>query len=279
MRLARTLALVVLCGAGATASAGGARAISAQAAPERPASPARLLTTARQMVLVTTPDWNAVQGRLEIFERAATGAWAPARVRSANRGTAAPTSITIVVGKSGTAWDPAIVAPIPGPVKAEGDGRSPAGVFALRTAFGFAPARDVTRLKLPYTEVTPTLECVDDPASADYNRLVDRASVTPDWTSSEKMREISPQYHWGVVVEYNTQPAIPKRGSCVFLHIGGDAGKGTAGCTAMAEPVLTAVMEWLDPAKAPVLVQLPLAARAALKTAWGLPDDTAAAPK
>lgn len=272
MRPARVLALVVLCGAGAAASAGGARAVSGQVTPGRPASPARLLTAARQLVLVTTADWNAVQGTLEAFERAGAGQWRPARGRvTPSRG---PT--TIVVGKSGTAWDPALVAPIPGPVKAEGDGRSPAGVFALGTAFGFAPARDATRLKLPYTEVTPTLECVDDPASAEYNHLVDRASVTPDWTSSEKMREISPQYHWGVVVEYNTRPAIPKRGSCVFLHIGGDGGKGTAGCTAMAEPALKAVMEWLDPAKAPVLVQLPQAARAALQTAWGLPPAATA---
>jgi L,D-peptidoglycan transpeptidase YkuD (ErfK/YbiS/YcfS/YnhG family) len=213
-----------------------------------------------------------VRGTLETFERTAGGAWQA--VRGRGRG-----ATTIVVGKSGTAWDPAIVAPVPGPVKAEGDGRSPAGVFALGTAFGFAKAADARWLKLPYTEVTSTLECVDDPASADYNRLVDRASVTPDWASSEKMREISPQYHWGVVVEYNTQPAIPRRGSCVFLHIGGDGGNGTAGCTAMAEPALKTVMQWLDPAKSPVLVQLPQAARAALQTAWGLPAMPAAAPK
>jgi D-alanyl-D-alanine dipeptidase len=255
MRHARVLALVAAIGAGATASAGGARPVSAT----------ELLTTARQMVLVTTPDWNSVAGSLRTFERPAPGQpW-----------TAVRAEVPIVVGKNGTAWDPGLVPPVAGPVKTEGDGRSPAGVFALGTAFGFARAAEARWLKVPYAEVTPTLECVDDSASADYNRLVDRASTTPDWSTSEKMREIAPDYHWGVVVEYNTRPAVPRRGSCIFLHIGGVGGKGTAGCTAMGEPALKAVMQWLDPARAPVLVQLPSEAYGALRAAWGLPAPTA----
>lgn len=277
MRLARHLALAAMLGAGATALAAGARAVSGQPSPARAASPSQLLSASRQLVLVTTPDWDRVQGTLETFERSGPGTWTPTRLRIGGS-VGAATALTIVVGKNGTAWDPGLAAPVPGPVKVEGDGRSPAGVFALGTAFGFAKASEARALKLPYTEVTPTLECVDDPASGEYNRLVDTSTVTPDWKSSEKMREISPQYHWGVVVEYNTRPAIPRRGSCVFLHIGGDGGKGTAGCTAMAEPALKAVMEWLDPAKAPVLVQLPQAARTALTTAWRLPGAPAGVP-
>lgn len=269
------LASLVLGLAGATASAVGARAFV-----QRPVSTAALLTSARQMLLVTTPDWNTVAGTLRVYERDTGGTWVPARLRSAVGAAAATAPTTIVVGKNGTAWDPGMVAPVAGPIKAEGDGRSPAGVFALGTAFGFAPAAEARWLKLPYTEVTPTLECVDDPASADYNRLVDRAAVTPDWTSSEKMHEISPQYHWGVVVEYNTRPVVPKRGSCIFLHIGGDGGRGTAGCTAMAEPALLAIMRWLDPKAAPVLVQMPVDAYAAVRAAWRLPElsGLAAAP-
>lgn len=260
MRLTRALALVVVAiGAGATASAGGARPVSA----------ADLLAAARQMVLVTTPDWNTVQGTLRVYERAGTGPWLPARV-------AGGAPIAIVVGKSGTAWDPGVVPPVAGPVKAEGDGRSPAGVFALGAAFGFVRAADAKWTKLAYTELTPTIECVDDAGSGYYNTLTDRAAVTPDWSSSEKMRQVDPQYRWGVVVEYNTSPAVPKRGSCIFLHIAGADGKGTAGCTAMDETALKAVMQWLDPKKAPVLVQLPVAAHGALRTAWTLPELPAA---
>jgi D-alanyl-D-alanine dipeptidase len=261
MRSVRVAALTGCLVAGALAAAIGARAVS-----ERPVSAAALLAGARQMLLVTTADWNGVTGTLQAFERAsATASW-----------TAVGTPVPIVVGRSGTAWDPGLVAPVPGPVKAEGDGRSPAGVFALGRAFGFAPAADARWLKLPYGEVTPTLECVDDPASGQYNMLVDRATAEGSWKSSEKMRKVTPGYHWGVVVEYNTRPIVPQRGSCIFLHIGGQGGKGTAGCTAMAEPALRTLLRWLDPKAAPVLVQLPLAAHEALRAAWGLPAAPAA---
>ena len=261
MRSARIAALVACVVAGATASAVGAR----------PVSPAALLTSARQLLLVTTADWNTVGGTLYAFERGADGAWAPARVPAAAASAASARGVPIVVGKSGLAWDPGVASPVKGPVKAEGDGRSPAGVFALGTAFGFARAAEVSWLRLPYTELTSTLECVDDPASGYYNTLTDRTAVDVDWKSSEKMREIAPAYHWGVVVDYNARPAVPGRGSCVFLHIGGEGGRGTAGCTAMSEPMLKALMQWLDPAQAPVLVQLPLEAYGALRTAWALP--------
>jgi L,D-peptidoglycan transpeptidase YkuD (ErfK/YbiS/YcfS/YnhG family) len=84
------------------------------------------------------------------------------------------------------------------------------------------------------------------------------------------MREVGEAYRWGVVVNYNT-PAVAKRGSCIFLHIGGDGGRGTAGCTAMAPDVLRQVMAWIDPVRSPVLVQLPRAAYEALRDPWRLP--------
>jgi D-alanyl-D-alanine dipeptidase len=266
MRRVLLAALLGCAVAGAPASAGGARPVSATS----------LLAAARQLVVVTTPGWNAVRGTLYGFERGADGAWAPARWAAGMRREGPARGVSIVVGKSGTAWDPALVPPIAGPTKAEGDGRSPAGVFSLGTAFGFARAAEASWLKLPYREVTSTLECVDDPASEFYNTLTDRAAVEPDWKSSEKMREIAPAYHWGVVVDYNMAPAVPRRGSCVFLHIGGDGGRGTAGCTAMDEPALKALMQWLDPKAAPVIVQLPADAYAALRTAWSLPALPAA---
>ena len=223
------------------------------------AQPPALLTPARQLILVVTPDWNTVEGELRRFERGTPGApWHAVGVAG-----------SIVVGKNGTAWDPLAEPVVPGPTKREGDGRSPAGVFALGKAFGYAPANEARWLKLDYLPVVEGIECVDDPASSVYNQIVDRRAIrTPDWNSSEKMREVGEAYRWGVVVNYNT-PAVSKRGSCIFLHIGG--GQGTAGCTAMAPDVLRGVMAWIDPARQPALVQLPRAAYEALKGSWALP--------
>lgn len=260
MRRATVASLVVgALLAGATAPAVGARAVSFPAA----------LVDARQMILVTTASWDVVQGSLQVFERAPGGGWVPAPLPIV--GTSQTIAVPIVVGQKGMAWDAALERPTPGPVKMEGDGRSPAGVFGLSRAFGFAPPSAARWLKLPYVELTPALECVDDPGSSSYNQLVDGAQVPRDWTSSEKMRSIAPAYTWGVVVDYNTSPAVPRRGSCVFLHVGGVNGRGTAGCTAMASPQLEAVMRWLDPSRKPVLVQLPLPAYAALRAPWRLP--------
>jgi D-alanyl-D-alanine dipeptidase len=225
------------------------------------AEPPAPLQSARQLVLVVTPDWNTVQGQLRRFERAATGEpWRPV-------GAAGP----VVVGKNGTAWDPLVTPVVPGPQKAEGDGRSPAGAFSLGKAFGYAPPAAAAWLKLPYLPLVDGIECVDDAASSVYNQIVDRRTIEkPDWTSSEKMREVGEAYRWGVVVTYNT-PAAAKRGSCIFLHIGGEGGRGTAGCTAMAPDFLHQVMAWLDPAASPALVQLPRAAYDTLKRPWALP--------
>jgi len=238
----------------------GAAAIAVFAAGVHADAPP-LLAGARQLVLVVTPGWNDVQGQLRRFERdAVTQPW-----RSVGQAGA------IVVGRNGTAWDPLATPVVEGPRKAEGDGRAPAGVFSLGSAFGFAPAAEAAWLKLPYLPVVEGLECVDDPASAVYNQIVDRRRVqSPDWTSSEKMREVGEAYRWGVVVNYNT-PAVAKRGSCIFLHIGGEGGGGTAGCTAMPATDLRAVMAWLNPGRAPVLVQLPAAAYERLKGEWALP--------
>ncbi|MCC7033189.1 MAG: L,D-transpeptidase family protein [Acidobacteria bacterium] len=244
----------------AVAALFGAVAIAASGAGVH-AGASPLLAGARQLILVVTPGWDDVQGQLRRFEREGPGQpWRP--VGQAG---------TIVVGRNGTAWDPLASPVVPGPRKAEGDGRSPAGVFALGRAFGFAPAADAAWLKLPYLPVVEGIECVDDPASTVYNQIVDRRRVqSPDWKSSERMRDVGEAYRWGVVVHYNT-PAVAKRGSCIFLHIGGEGGRGTAGCTAMPATDLRAVMEWLDPGRAPVLVQLPAAAYEKLKGEWVLP--------
>jgi L,D-peptidoglycan transpeptidase YkuD (ErfK/YbiS/YcfS/YnhG family) len=238
--------------------------VAAVAVDARQAAPAMppLLAAARQLLVVTTPGWDVVSGELRRYQRtSATAAWQPI---------GGP--VTIVVGRSGTAWDPAMTQTIPGPVKREGDGRSPAGVFALGTAFGLAAPAETGFLKLPYLQETPTLECVDDVRSRHYNRLVDRRTATPvDWTSSEKMAEVGEAYRWGVVVEYNTASPTPGAGSCIFLHISPTPGKGTAGCTAMGAPALDEVMRWLDPAERPVLVQMPAAALTPLAATWQLP--------
>lgn len=160
-----------------------------------------------------------------------------------------------------------------GPVKREGDGRSPAGVFPITALFGDgAAASEVGRsARLPWFPATPDLKCVDDPSSRYYNRLVDRLRVGKDWQSCEDMLRQDGRYEIGAVVGYNCDPVLPGAGSCIFLHVWEAPGAPTAGCTAMAREDMLALARWLDGALSPVLVQLPRAVYESVRSDWGLP--------
>lgn len=170
------------------------------------------------------------------------------------------------------ALDPVAAATSP-PRKIEGDGRAPVGVFPVTAVFGYAAAgSDLAQaLRLPYLAAHPGLQCVDDLASAHYNQVVDRATVTVDWGSAEEMRRADGRYELGAVLAYN-QPPQPGRGSCIFLHVWEAPGVPTAGCTALALPAMRELALWLDAAARPLLLQWPQAEYAARRAAWGLPD-------
>jgi D-alanyl-D-alanine dipeptidase len=266
--LARFLRTASLIGVAACASAPVRPRVSpaadaarhAQPAPPAPAAPTPLDGT-RQLVLVVTPAWDSTSGTLRRFERDSDmGAWR-----------AVGAVVPIVVGRTGMAWDDSQVRPAPGdPIKREGDGRSPAGAFALDTAFGFDIRQIVSWVRLPYVQLRTGTECVDDARSAHYNTIVNRDSVARvDWNSSERMREIE-QYAYGVHVAYNAPPR-PGRGSSIFLHIWGGPRSVTAGCTAMDEDALKTLMRWVDPQRKPKLVQLPASAVTRLRGDWRLP--------
>jgi L,D-peptidoglycan transpeptidase YkuD (ErfK/YbiS/YcfS/YnhG family) len=224
----------------------------------------KAMAESRQLILGATSGWNAIDGEMRLYERdSVNDPWKTVGEK-----------IPIVVGRNGMAWGRGLHGDAigEGPVKQEGDGRTPAGVFSLSSAFGYAPPEQAGEVKLPYVQAAATLECVDDPQSAHYNRIVDRAGVeNPDWKSSERMRRDDDQYRWGVVVDHNAQGA-PGCGSCVFLHIWEAPGKGTSGCAAMNSSSMEDVLRWLDAKERPVLVQLPQAEFERLRTAWGLPD-------
>jgi D-alanyl-D-alanine dipeptidase len=180
--------------------------------------------------------------------------------------------IPLVVGRTGIAWGVGFDgASTEGPHKHEGDGKAPAGIFPLDTAFGFAPADSVRAVRLPYVQLLPTTDCVDDTASSHYNTVVDRAVVPHvDWNSAEHMLQVS-QYAIGVIVGYNASPPIKGRGSCIFLHIWAGPDSHTAGCTAFDEAKLRELMLWLDPRKRPLLVQLTADQYDKVQSGWKLP--------
>lgn len=216
-----------------------------------------------QAVVVTTADWNAVEGTARIFERKT--------VKSAWKAVGA--EFPVVLGRNGMAWG-AGLNELPSDtgrllLKVEGDGKAPAGIFALSSAFG--SAEKPAFIKFPYTRLEQYTECVDDIKSSHYNKIVDRMKVGNfDWKSSEKMLEVGEQYDLGIFVEHNSEKQ-KGGGSCIFLHIWKDEKTGTAGCTAMSRSNIESVFKRLDAKKNPVLIQLPVDSYKQFQTKWNLP--------
>lgn len=241
------------------------------------------LATARQLVLVTTPGWNASTGTLRRYQRQGLshveGAEAPTRTgrgfRPSHHWHEIGQPVAVTVGRAGSAWGIGLHAPQRGVHKREGDGRAPAGVFAIGTAFGYG-ADAATGIE--YAAMDADDWCIDVPASPLYNTIVDARDVGTDAIagSTEPMRrdihvDGDLRYELGFVVAHNGQ-RVAGAGSCIFVHAWKAPGEPTAGCTAMPLDALRELLSWLDRDAQPMFVLLPEAEHARLARQWALPN-------
>lgn len=201
------------------------------------------ISKSEQLIVVTTKGWNENSGTLQRYEKQ-EGHW-----KSVGK------PIAIHLGRNGLGWGIGLhTIPKDAPyVKHEGDGRAPAGIFALKQAFGYEPF-DV---KYPYSVYKETDHCVDDVHSKLYNKIVDSTKVDVDYKSKERMKFPKNYYKYGVVVNHNhidEEGAVPGAGSCIFIHI---KDVPTAGCTVMDESQMKELIKWLEKQKQPLLIQAP----------------------
>jgi D-alanyl-D-alanine dipeptidase len=163
-------------------------------------------------------------------------------------------SFKVVVGKNGLGKDRNANIPFAdsAPIKHEGDGKSPAGIFPLGSVFSY---HSLKHLHMPFVQVDTNFYCVDDVASSYYNTLIKQDTAKHNYNSFEYMKRNDSLYEYGVWVLYNSNPVIAGNGSCIFLHIWRNENSGTAGCTAMAKENILKLIHWLDKKKNPVLLQ------------------------
>ena len=226
--------------------------------------------SSRQLVLVTVADWNADHGTLRTFTRGRHG-WVAA-------GTSAP----VTIGSHGAGWGLGLNAPRhDGPLKHEGDSRSPAGVFRIGQVFGYAASAETT---MPYRALSATDYCVDVVGATYYNRIVDAKVVGAAAVkgSTEPMRRDihlngDQHYRLGFEIEQNWQQK-PGAGSCIFGHLWTSPTDTTVGCTAMAPVVMQSLVAWLKPQRKPIFVLLPQSAYLKLRADWQLPVIAAPGP-
>ncbi|MDR6695505.1 L,D-transpeptidase family protein [Stenotrophomonas sp. 1337] len=222
------------------------------------------LDNARQLIVVTSETWDSTQGQLQAF------------VRDGKHWRRHGQAFPVALGRTGSAWGLGLhPAQTDGPQKQEGDGRSPAGVFALGSAFGYAITRPGTAMT--YQPMLESSYCMDVPASPFYNRIVDAKKVGSAAIagSTEPMRldlhnQGDVRYREGFVIAHNPDNQ-PGKGSCIFAHLWRQPGEATAGCTAMPEVRMQALLDWLRPQDTPRFVLLPRAEYQRLQAQWKLP--------
>jgi L,D-peptidoglycan transpeptidase YkuD (ErfK/YbiS/YcfS/YnhG family) len=214
-----------------------------------------------QVLIVVTSGWDSLQGKLYAYDRIGSQ-WI---LRFTHE---------VVVGSKGMATgDGSVSLPFKNaPVKKEGDKKSPAGIFTIGAAFGYAESKKARWIKDHYVRADDTLICVDDPVSVHYNSLIRNDSAPKDWNSFEQMHRKDQYYKWGLFVNHNAGTPVAGDGSCIFMHIWQNDHEGTDGCTAMKEDDLLKILHWINEKRHPMLVQMPLTEYKKLSVAYRLPS-------
>jgi L,D-peptidoglycan transpeptidase YkuD (ErfK/YbiS/YcfS/YnhG family) len=176
--------------------------------------------------------------------------------------------VEVNLGRNGLAWGEGLIEFAhrkDEPIKHEGDGKSPAGLFTLDLFFGY----EKEDFHFPYLQADENTLCIDDSSAQEYNRII-QETEHDRFKSFEFMKRQDRLYSLGIVVGHNTE-RLAQRGSCIFIHIekyaktAQETGRSptkprslpTAGCTSMQEERLLEIMQWLDKSKHPLLLQLP----------------------
>jgi L,D-peptidoglycan transpeptidase YkuD (ErfK/YbiS/YcfS/YnhG family) len=131
----------------------------------------------------------------------------------------------------------------------EGDGTTPTGTYAIgRTMYGIAPDPGV---RYRYRRIVCGDYWVEDPRSPHYNtfRHVACGTTPPFKATGERLWHATTAYRHFAVIEFNMNPAVPGRGSGIFLHA--TTGGPTNGCVSLPLAQLRQALRWLDPAAKP----------------------------
>ncbi len=196
-----------------------------------------------QLLVVTTANWSTKDGILQRYEK------------NNNHWEKVGKKINIVLGRNGLGWGKGLHTTPKNAkyIKKEGDGKAPAGLFALGNGFGYSETN--FQMNFPYATYKTTDHCVDDSNSQWYNQIIDSKEINKDYKSFEHMKLRNNLYKYGITVTHNPDQ-IAQAGSCIFIHIRSKSGKGTAGCTAMREDTIVEVLKWLKGEQKPLLLQL-----------------------
>lgn len=175
-----------------------------------------------QVVTVVAPSWGSTTATVTAWDRNDDGSWS-----------AAVGPVQARIGAEGIGQ------------AREGTARTPAGTYSLTQAFGRLGDPGTS---LPYFQAGPSDWWDENPDSPTYNRHVVQAESPGG--DSENLYYSGSVYDYAITIDYNTG-GTPGAGSAFFLHV--TNGSATAGCVAIAQGSLVAILQWISPGAVIVL--------------------------
>lgn len=123
--------------------------------------------------------------------------------------------------------------------KAEGDGATPVGCFPIRKIYYRADRIQNIYTVIPTEALKEDDGWCDDSNDENYNKFV----KLPYPVSNENLWREDNLYDIIVILGYNDNPAIPGKGSAIFMHVARPTYSPTAGCIALSQEDLLEVLK------------------------------------
>jgi L,D-peptidoglycan transpeptidase YkuD (ErfK/YbiS/YcfS/YnhG family) len=122
--------------------------------------------------------------------------------------------------------------------KIEGDKCTPSGTYRLKQVFYRADRIKKITTNLKKIKIKKNMGWCDDSSSKKYNHLI----KIPNKFSHEKLYRKDHIYDIIVVLNYNMNPVIKKKGSAIFLHIAKKNYSKTLGCVGLKKNDLLEIL-------------------------------------
>ena len=126
--------------------------------------------------------------------------------------------------------------------KIEGDHKTPVGEFKFNKIYYRKDRLGEMIFQIPFAIIEENDGWCDDPKSKLYNQHVQ----FPFDASAERLFRDDGLYDIICVLNYNTNPIVPGKGSAIFLHICKPNFAGTEGCVALEKKNILKLVNLID---------------------------------
>ncbi len=125
--------------------------------------------------------------------------------------------------------------------KVEGDDSTPSGIYTLGKIFFRKDRIKNLKSKKTVISINKNMFWSDDPCSINYNKLIRFKQK-----QCEYLFRRDNIYDIIIVINYNNNPVLKKKGSAIFLHIAKENYAPTKGCIAVKKKDLIEIISKLE---------------------------------